>query len=284
MNKRDEPIIIVKKVKGHGGHHGGAWKVAYADFVTAMMALFIVLWLLAQTDQSTRERLSQYFRTGVLSGAPSVMNGGTGVQQNGYVDVNGVASQTSEQGRLKETAEKIEKEIKAMQTRDANLAALAGQIKVSVTDFGLLIQILDGGDDLIFDVSSSELKPALVSLLERLAPVLATLDNQLQVHGHTDARPFPAGSTRTNWSLSFERADRARSVLERSGVRQGQIAGVFAHGSNAPLVKDPKSSVNRRLAILAVRRGFESALAYGANKRQEAADAPAADHAPAAKK
>src|SRR5690349_10832436 len=108
-------IIIKKKSKGHGGGHGGAWKVAYADFVTAMMALFIVLWLLAQTDQSTRERLSQYFRTGVLSGAPSVMNGGTGVQQNGYVDVNGVASQTSEQGRLQETAAKIEKEVKAMQ-------------------------------------------------------------------------------------------------------------------------------------------------------------------------
>jgi chemotaxis protein MotB len=284
MNKRDEPIIIIKRVKGHGGHHGGAWKVAYADFVTAMMALFIVLWLLAQTDQSTRERLSQYFRTGVLSGAPSVMNGGTGVQQNGYVDVNGVASQTSEQGRLKETAERIEKEVKAMQMRDSDLAALAGQVKVSVTDFGLLIQILDGGNDLIFDVSSSELKPALVQLLERLAPVLATLDNQLQVHGHTDARPFPAGSTRSNWSLSFERADRARNVLERSGVRQGQIAGVFAHGSNAPLVKDPKAPANRRLAILAVRRGFESALAYGANRRQEAADAPPANRAPAPKK
>jgi chemotaxis protein MotB len=265
MTKRDEPIIIIKKVKGHGGHHGGAWKVAYADFVTAMMALFIVLWLLAQTDQSTRERLSQYFRTGVLSGAPSVMNGGTGVQQNGYVDVNGVASQTSEQGRLKETAEKIEKEVKAMQMRDADLAALAGQVKISVTDFGLLIQILDGGKDLIFDVSSSELKPALVTLLERLAPILAKLDNQIQVHGHTDARPFPTGSTRTNWSLSFERADRARSVLERSGLRQGQIGGVFAHGSNAPLVKDPKSPDNRRLAILAVRKGYEAALAYGQN-------------------
>jgi chemotaxis protein MotB len=209
------------------------------------------------------------------------MNGGTGVQQNGYVDVNGVANQTSEQGRLKETAERIEKELKQMQTRDSDLAALAGQIKVSVTDFGLLIQILDGGNDLIFDLSSSELKPALVTLLERLAPVLATLDNQLQVHGHTDARPFPAGSARSNWSLSFERADRARNVLERSGVRPGQIAGVFAHGANAPLVKDPKAPANRRLAILAVRRGFEAALAYGANRQQPAAPSPVAKPPPA---
>jgi chemotaxis protein MotB len=284
MNKRDEPIIIIKKVKGHGGHHGGAWKVAYADFVTAMMALFIVLWLLAQTDQSTRERLSQYFRTGVLSGAPSVMNGGTGVQANGYVDVNGVASQTSEQGRLKETAEKIEKELKAMQMRDADLAALAGQIKVNVTDFGLLVQIIDGGGDLIFDLSSSELKPALIKLLEKLAPILATLPNQLQVHGHTDARPFPSGSNRTNWGLSFERADQARAVLERSGVRPKQIAGVFAHGANAPLVKDPLAADNRRLAILAVRRGFESALAYGENSQHATTPAPAPRGKPPAEK
>ena len=281
MTKRDEPIIIIKKVKGHGGHHGGAWKVAYADFVTAMMALFIVLWLLAQTDQSTRQQLSQYFRTGVLSGAPSVMNGGTGVQQNGYVDVNGVASQSSEQGRLKETAEKIEKEVKAMQMRDSDLAALAGQVKISVTDFGLLIQIVDGGKDLVFDVSSSELKPALVTLLERLAPILAKLDNQIQVHGHTDARPFPTGSTRSNWSLSFERADKARAVLERSGTRQAQIGGVFAHGSNAPLVKDPKSPENRRLAILAVRKGFETVLAYGQGKPTPPAAAPAPAPTPA---
>jgi chemotaxis protein MotB len=158
--KRDEPIIIVKKVKGHGGHHGGAWKVAYADFVTAMMALFIVLWLLSQTDQSTRERLSQYFRTGVLSGAPSVLNGGTGVQDKGYVDVRGKSSEENEQARLNQMERRIEKEIESMQANDPAFAALAGQVKVSVTDYGLMIQILDGGDDLIFDLSSSELKPS----------------------------------------------------------------------------------------------------------------------------
>ena len=261
--KRDEPVIIIKKVKkGHGGHHGGAWKVAYADFVTAMMALFIVLWLLSQTDQSTREKLSQYFRTGVLSGSTSVLNGGTGVEEKGYLDVKGANGQ-DEQTRLSEAAKEIRQRLKELKASDAELAGLTGHIKVSVTDFGLLIQIMDGGDDLIFDLSSAELKPELVKLLQKLAPMLAKLDNQLQVHGHTDGRPFPLNSMRSNWSLSFERADRARGVLEKSGVRPGQITGVFAHGSNAPLVKDAKDPQNRRLAIMAVRRGFEAALAYG---------------------
>ena len=261
--KRDEPIIIIKKVKGgHAAHHGGAWKVAYADFVTAMMALFIVLWLLAQTDQSVREKLSQYFRTGVLSGSTSVLNGGTGVEDKGYLDVKGASGET-EQEKLDEAAKLIRQRLKELKANDAEFAKLADHIKVTVTDFGLLIQIMDGGEDLIFDVSSAELKPALIAVLGKLGPMLAKLDNQVQVHGHTDARPFPAGSTRSNWGLSFERADRARGVLEKSGIRPGQITGVFAHASNAPIVKDMKDPANRRLAIMAVRRGFESALAYG---------------------
>ncbi|HEV8547973.1 MAG TPA: flagellar motor protein MotB [Polyangiaceae bacterium] len=247
---------------GHGGHHGGAWKVAYADFVTAMMALFMVLWLVSQTDQSTREKLSQYFRTGVLSGSTSVLNGGTGVEDKGYLDVKG-ANGEDEETKLNDAAQKIREALKQLRAKDADFAALGGQIKVSVTDFGLLIQIMDGGQDTIFDVSSADLKPALVNVLTKLAPMLAKLDNQIQVHGHTDARPFPTGSTRSNWSLSFERADKARAVLEKSGIRPGQITGVFAHAENAPVVKDAKDSVNRRLAIMAVRRGFEAALAYG---------------------
>jgi chemotaxis protein MotB len=262
MKRDDHPIVIVKKVKAHAGHHGGAWKVAYADFVTAMMALFIVLWLLSQTDQSTRQRISQYFRTGVLSGSNSVLSGGTGVEDKGFLDVKGTTA-TPEEEKLKDAEKRIKQELAALEASDKDFASIAGHIQVTVTDFGLLVQIMDGGDDLIFDLSSAELKPALVKVLTELAPVLAKLDNQLQVHGHTDGRPFPTGSTRSNWSLSFERADRARGVLEKSGVRAGQITGVFAHASNAPLVKDAMAPANRRLAILAVRKGFEAALAYG---------------------
>jgi chemotaxis protein MotB len=199
----------------------------------------------------------------VLSGAPSVLNGGTGVQDKGYVDVRGKASEDSEQARLNKMQRRIKEELDSMKESDAMFASLAGQVRVSVTDDGLLIQILDGGDDLIFDLSSAELKPALVKLLQRLGPLLAKLDNQLQIHGHTDARPFTTGSGRSNWSLSFDRADRARGVLEKAGVKNGQITGVFAHGSSSPLVKDAMSPQNRRLAILALRRGFEQSAASG---------------------
>ena len=267
MKAGDQPIIIIKKVKGHAGHHGGAWKVAYADFVTAMMALFIVLWLLSQTDQSSRQRISQYFRTGVLSGSNSVLSGGTGVEDKGFLDVKGTNAAPSEDERLHDAESHIRKQLAALEGNSKEFAALAGRIQVTVTDMGLLVQIMDGGDDLIFDLSSSELKPPLVKILTELGPILAKLDNQLQIHGHTDARPFPAGSTRSNWGLSFERADRARGVLEKSGVRPGQITGVFAHAENAPLVKDAKSPANRRLAILAVRKGFEAAIAYGMLKQ-----------------
>jgi chemotaxis protein MotB len=258
-------IIIKKKGKGHGGHHGGAWKVAYADFVTAMMAFFMVMWLLAQTDQTTRQQLSEYFRTGVFSGAPSVLNGGSGIQNKGYFDVVGQSQIQPEQMAFERVAAAVRAQMQRSMAEDPALKKLAQQLKVSVTEEGLLIQILDGtGDDLLFDRSSAELKPRLDELLAAIAPILGRLDNKIQVHGHTDAKPFPAGSNRSNWQLSFERADQARLVLERNGLNKGQVGGVFAHGSSALYdPKDPYAPENRRLAILAVRRGMEKYAAQG---------------------
>jgi len=258
-------IIIKKKSKGHGGHHGGAWKVAYADFVTAMMAFFMVMWLLAQTDQTTRQQLSEYFRTGVFAGAPSVLNGGSGIQNKGYFDVVGKSMMQPEQAAFERVAAAVRAAMQRSMAEDVRLKALAQNLKVSVTEDGLLIQILDGsGDDLLFDRSSAELKPRLNELLAIIAPVLGRLDNTIQVHGHTDAKPFPAGSNRSNWQLSFERADAARLVLEKHGLKKGQVGGVFAHGSSALYdQKDPFAPENRRLAILAVRRGMEKYAAHG---------------------
>jgi chemotaxis protein MotB len=258
-------IVIVKKVvKGHAAHHGGAWKVAYADFVTAMMALFMVLWLLSQTDQETRTELSEYFRTGVFSGAPSILNGGSGIQNKAFFDVVGASHTQPEQVSFERVSLAVRAQLTQMAGEDPQIKEAGDQIKVSVTEEGLLIQILDGGQNLLFDLSSAELKPKLIEILARIAPVLARLDNQIQVHGHTDARPFPAGSGRSNWQLSFERADRARAVLEKSGLRTGQISGVFAHGATALMNPDePFAPENRRLSILAVRRGMEKMAARG---------------------
>ena len=268
-------IIIKKKGKGHAAHHGGAWKVAYADFVTAMMALFMVLWLLSQTDQETRTELSDYFRTGVFTGAPSVLNGGSGIQAKGFFDVIGSAHTQPEQVNFERVSLAVRAQLTELAGEDAQIKQLKDSIKVSVTEEGLLIQILDGGQNLLFDLSSAELKPKLIEILERLAPILARLDNQIQVHGHTDARPFPAGSGRSNWSLSFERADRARAVLEKGGLREGQVSGVFAHGATALMNADePFAPENRRLSILAVRKGMEKVAARG-RSMSDAVDEPA---------
>ncbi len=275
-------IIIKKKSKGHAAHHGGAWKVAYADFVTAMMAFFMVMWLLAQTDQSTRQQLSEYFRTGVFSGAPSVLNGGSGIQNKAYFDVVGQSAIQPEQANFERVAAAVRAAMQRSISEDPRLQALAKQLKVSVTEEGLLIQILDGsGDDLLFDRSASDLKPRLEQLLATIAPILGRLDNKIQVHGHTDAKPFPTGSNRSNWQLSFERADAARLVLEKSGLKKGQVGGVFAHGSSALYnPKDPFAPENRRLAILAVRRGMETYAAQGVSATPKGAPAAATKPAP----
>jgi len=236
----------------------------------------MVMWLLAQTDQTTRQQLSEYFRTGVFSGAPSVLNGGSGIQNKAYFDVVGQSAIQPESQAFERVAAAVRAAMQRSMAEDPALKRLAQQLKVSVTEEGLLIQILDGsGDDLLFDRSSSELKPRLDELLAAIAPILGRLDNKIQVHGHTDAKPFPAGSNRSNWQLSFERADAARLVLEKNGLRKGQIGGVFAHGSSALYnAKDPYAPENRRLAILAVRKGMETYAAQGLNTK--AAPPPAA--------
>lgn len=269
---REAKVIIIKKKSKTEAHHGGAWKVAYADFVTAMMALFIVLWLLSQTDQESRQKLSEYFRTGLFSGAPSVVMGGSGVADKGYLDGKDAVLQLDSRG-LKSAAKSVKQALLAAAKNNPGLTKqIRKNVRVQVTEEGLLIQILDGGEDLLFDLSSSELKPALVEVLRAVGPALGNLNNELQVHGHTDARPFPEGSSRSNWLLSFERADAARRALEGFGVREGQIAGVFAHADRSLYVpENPEANENRRLAILAVREGANLA---GGQASSQAAGAP----------
>jgi chemotaxis protein MotB len=170
----------------------------------------------------------------------------------------------TEQGRLEQTATSIERALDLAVLQDPRLEPLREQIDVRVDESGLLIQISEGGDDLLFGLSSAELTPTLRTFLETLGPVLGRIDNQLQIHGHTDARPFPSGSTYDNWDLSFRRGDEAREFLEAHGVRHGQIVAVVAHADADLLHPDaPLDPRNRRLSILAVRRGAEEVTAHG---------------------
>src|SRR6185436_4240058 len=244
-------IIIKKKNKGHGAH-GAAWKVAYADFVTAMMALFMVLWLLAQTDKELQKELSEYFRTGVFSGAPSMLEGGSGLLDKGFVDVQPDAMESS----LQLNAEAITQVIQGVMAENADLAGMKDAVQVSVTPEGVLIAFTDNSEDLLFDLSSSELKTPLIKVLEGITPMLTRIGYRIRIQGHTDARPFPPGSRRSNWSLSFERADQARRILELKGFPEDKLVGVFAHGASAPLnPEEPKAAANRRLSLLALPPG-----------------------------
>jgi chemotaxis protein MotB len=246
-----EVIIIKKKPKGHAAH-GAAWKVAYADFVTAMMALFMVLWLVSQTDQKLKKSLSDYFRTGVFSGAPSLLEGGSGVADRGFVDTADNPP-VVEPIVLERNAEQVRKAV-AQALAQPELKGLSDQVTVKVSENGILIQIAEGRDDMLFDLSSSDLKPALTKLLADLGPTLAKIGYGLELHGHTDARPFAAAAGRNNWTLSFQRAERARAELEKNGVPPELIAGIYAHGSTSPIdPQHPLSPMNRRLAIFARR-------------------------------
>jgi len=267
-------IIVKKKKAAHAAHHGGAWKVAYADFVTAMMALFMVLWLLTQADVKLRSQIAQYFRD------PGVLPGGSVVSQDqnpartrepSVVEKDIVLLQSNqlkkkqerqeqdaaaEQQRLESQAKAVEQAIQQAAANDPALDALRDQVIVEVRSSGLSIQVLDKAGDraLLFDLSSSELKPPLVKLLQKIAGVLGDLPNPVQVGGHTDSRPYSAQSSKTNWELSFERADKARRVLESNGLRPRQVTRVLAYADSEPLVGDnPLADENRRLSIVAER-------------------------------
>ncbi len=239
---------IIKKSGGHG-HHGGAWKIAYADFVTAMMALFMVLWLLASTDSKSRKEIADYFRTGVLPDAELAMNGGATYVPS-IMEKSGVPPPHGEQS-LDDQARSVQKQIRTMADNHVDLAEVASKVRVVATPEGVLIEVDDSDDGMLFETSSSALKPALRDFLVKLVPVLASRDAPIEIQGHTDAAPFPTGADKTNWELSFERASAARKILERAGLGRDRVVGVIGRGAAVPLLPDaPLSARNRRLSIL----------------------------------
>jgi chemotaxis protein MotB len=263
-------VIIIKKKPKHAGHHGGAWKVAYADFVTAMMALFIVLWLLTQTDQSSKAAISQYFRTGTLPGGTLML--GTPAGSNPPVPINIFESGSSGGASPDASLDALAKNIKKLlddARKDEALRNMTQHIQLHETSEGTLIELIDGSDNFLFQVGSPDLKPGAIDFLSRLAPLLGKLRNKLEVHGHTDARPFDKGAKKNNWDLSFERANEARRVLEAHGVPLGKISSVQAHADSQLINKeDPFSSENRRLSILIRRRVVKQPAANSAQPAQ----------------
>jgi chemotaxis protein MotB len=271
-----------KKVEAAHGHHGGAWKVAYADFVTAMMALFMVLWLLASTDQQSRKEISNYFRTGLVPqvdvstrGAPptssvfmstvmpamrssSVPGGADGVNGMGSANGNGIGdghaavpvSDPDGDERVR-TANDLVKRLNRFAAIDGELAEVVKNVHIQVTNDGIVIEAVDEGNGLLFDMASAKLNEPLERFLRALGPAISALDRPIEINGHTDARPFVEGARLSNWDLSYQRAASAREILEASGVQPSQIVGVFARGASQLYVpSDPYAPQNRRLSIL----------------------------------
>ncbi len=229
------PIIIIRKKGGHGGHHGGAWKVAYADFVTAMMALFIVLWLM-NSSKPIQVAISGYFKD------PS----GTGKETGSSLTGSGENVQPGKQEMAK-LKEELQKSIQGIN----DLAKLKNNIEITVTEEGLRIELLESGEGTFFDSGSPALNKSGQEIATLLAAELGKAPNRVSIEGHTDAKPYTGKSSYSNWELSADRANAARRLMQQSGLRGDQISQVRGFADQRLRnVNDPLDPSNRRVSII----------------------------------
>lgn len=237
MARNTPPIVIVRKKVIHGGHHGGAWKVAYADFVTAMMSLFIVLWLLASSEQ-VKKAVASYF----LDPTSKNRNTGTGLAGSGQ-------SMALSKAELEQLRKRIEE---ALRKEIPDFQKLKNQVTISISGEGLRIELLETQKGVFFDSGNAKPTDAAQEILKILAVELGKLPNHLLIEGHTDAKPFPGGQIGySNWELSADRANAARRVMMANGVHADQISQVRGF-ADQQLRKpnDPDDASNRRVSVI----------------------------------
>ncbi len=253
------PIIIIhKKADHHDDEHGGAWKVAYADFVTAMMALFIVLWLLSASEK-VQKAVGGYFQDPTGKG-----------KQTGSTTAGVGETLTLSQKQLKEIKDKIEQAMKQI----PEFKDMQKQIKMTMTAEGLRIDLLETKRGLFFDTGNPKPTEAGGELLKVLASELAKLPNKIAIEGHTDSTPYGRPDY-SNWELSADRANAARRILTESGLEDSRISQVRGFADQRLLLKDdPTNPSNRRISIIVRNQGMDM-------QEEKMADAPVA--APPAK-
>lgn len=232
----EQPILVVKKKATHAGHHGGAWKVAYADFVTAMMSLFIVLWLMSSTSKQTQQEIAGYFN-----------------------DPMGTASKKGPEGKPAKREAKNKKDdmealrrqlLRAIENFDV-LNKLRKQIEITITDEGLRIELIEDEKGTFFQLGSAQPTKVLREILEVLAGELKRVPNKISIEGHTDSLPYATDATYGNWELSTDRANVARREMIRDGIRLDQVSQVrgFADQQlHIPL--KPLAAANRRVSLV----------------------------------
>lgn len=248
MDDKAKKIIIKKVKKTHGGHHGGSWKVAYADFVTAMMAFFLMLWLLSMVAPEKRAVLAAYFKDFSLyekGGKSFMMDGG---QKPTLQHMGG--AEVLEAGDEPGSMSKEELAAKIMGNVQDKIEALKDQVQIEMTDEGIRIQIVDTRENPIFPAGSPQMTESGKRIIKSLSEVLKNFRNELAVEGHTDGSPTK-NEQMSNWELSTARASFARKELEVDGIEANRIARVVGFADKAPFIKEhPEDPRNRRISIL----------------------------------
>ena len=229
------PPIIIKKKVSHGGHHGGAWKVAYADFVTAMMALFIVLWLL-NSSAKVQKAVGGYFKDP------------TGTSKNVGTDMVGAGENfIVNKDNMQDLKDQLQKAIREVPKFDE----LKNHIDMTVTNEGLRIELTESAAGTFFDSGSARMSGGGGDLLKTLATELGKLPNKMAIEGHTDSKPYPPTATYTNWELSADRANAARRFMEQNGLSESQITQVRGFADQRLRKPDaPLDPSNRRISLI----------------------------------
>ncbi len=292
-DKAARPIVIIKRRKsGGGGHHGGAWKVAYADFVTAMMAFFLVMWLVTSVNKEQRAAIFEYFKNPSMEPGQSVkaakgangpggvstsvinMHGGMDAPKTALKKETGSAAgslpkpvDVDEAKRLAAEAERKQllsllQDLRAAIDKSKTLRPFKDQLLLDITPEGLRIQIVDAQNRPMFDLGSSRLKDYTVSILHELTVYLNSVPNRISLSGHTDTTPYMAMNGYTNWDLSADRANSARRALEAGGLGADKVARVVGLSSVVLFdAKNPRNPINRRISIIVMtKQAEESAL------------------------
>src|SRR6266496_3878700 len=232
--EKARPIVILKKKGGHGGHHGGAWKVAYADFVTAMMALFIVLWLMNSSKQ-VQEAVSGYFKD-PTGNAKNIGSNMAGSGENFTL--------------TRDNMPKLKDQLQQAMRQMSDFEKLKSYIEMTVTNEGLRIELSESASGTFFDSGKAKLKGDGSEMLITLAQELSTLPNKLSIEGHTDSQPYSSASY-GNWELSADRANAARSVMQANGIRSDQITQVRGFADQRLRKPDaPLDPSNRRISLI----------------------------------
>ena len=292
------PVIIIKKIidDGHGGAHGGAWKIALADMMTAMMAFFLLMWLLGASNEDQRKSIADYFKPtsqslvaiGQLAGSNGILGGRSIIDPDGfpfaakqtallerltprseggpnpstdpgqenenpYSDPDKLTpEQKKEVAAAQEKADfaKLEKEIEQKLSQNKKLEGLKDQVSVTRDKQGLRIEIIDKADFAMFPSGSMSMQGKASNLIAEIAASLADMPNKVAIRGHTDSVPFQNKEGRNNWSLSAERAEATRQILEKNGIKESRFARIEGVADTDPFnPKDPRDPRNRRMSI-----------------------------------